>query len=79
MNALKKTDTTVYELIKQEEKRQRDVLEMIPSENYTSKAVMEAMGSVLRLEGVASVYTFFPGYKESDGYKYTFLELERDT
>ena len=46
MNALKKTDPTIFELIRLEEKRQKEVLEMIPSENYTSKAVMEALGSV---------------------------------
>lgn len=44
---LKKIDPQIYNLVKLEEKRQRDVLEMIASENYTSKAVMEALGSVL--------------------------------
>lgn len=44
---LKKQDTEVYKLIKDEEKRQRQVLEMIPSENYTSQAVMEALGTIL--------------------------------
>lgn len=37
----------VFELIQQEEKRQREGLEMIPSENYASKAVLTALGSVL--------------------------------
>lgn len=41
------TDPDIAELIKQETVRQRDVLEMIPSENYVSSAVREAMGSVL--------------------------------
>ena len=41
------TDTQIAKLIKAEEKRQTEVLEMIPSENYTSQAVMETLGTVL--------------------------------
>jgi glycine hydroxymethyltransferase len=44
---LKVADLEVYQLIIQEKKRQRDFLEMIPSENYASKAVNEAAGSAL--------------------------------
>ncbi len=47
MKHLKQVDREIYDLVKQEEKRQRDVLEMIPSENYTSSAVLEALGTVL--------------------------------
>lgn len=47
MSALSQVDPQVYKLVKQEEKRQADVLEMIPSENYTSRAVIEALGTVL--------------------------------
>ena len=41
------TDPTVAEFIQQELQRQRDHLELIASENFTSAAVMAAAGSVL--------------------------------
>ena len=47
MSTLSKTDPQIAKLIRQEEKRQKEVLEMIPSENYCSKAVQRALGSVL--------------------------------
>ena len=37
----------VFNLIEQEKVRQEEGLELIPSENYVSKAVLQAMGSVL--------------------------------
>ncbi len=40
-------DTAVFNLIKKEEERQLNGVELIASENFTSPAVMEATGSVL--------------------------------
>ena len=45
--ALRKTDPEIYDAIVAEEKRQRENIELIASENFTSRAVMEAQGSVL--------------------------------
>ena len=42
-----KRDKELFKLIKAEHKRQLEGLELIASENFTSEAVMEAMGSVL--------------------------------
>src|ERR1700712_3134411 len=47
MSLLQKQDPQIFEAIRSEEHRQRDELELIASENYTSAAVMEAVGSVL--------------------------------
>jgi glycine hydroxymethyltransferase len=46
-NALEHYDPQIYELIRQEKARQSGSIRLIPSENYVSRAVMEASGSVL--------------------------------
>jgi glycine hydroxymethyltransferase len=47
MNYLQTQDPEVWAVVDAERKRQQDGLEMIASENYTSPAVMQAVGSVL--------------------------------
>ena len=45
--ALRKVDPEIFDAVAAEEKRQRENIELIASENFTSRAVMEAQGSVL--------------------------------
>ncbi|MBD3210294.1 aminotransferase class I/II-fold pyridoxal phosphate-dependent enzyme [Candidatus Micrarchaeota archaeon] len=45
--SLKQTDNEIYGLLEKEFQYQRNTLRLIASENYASKAVMEATGSVL--------------------------------
>ena len=47
MHSLQQQDPDIFSLIQQEEFRQKDKIRLIASENYVSKAVMEATGSVL--------------------------------
>ena len=47
MSVLEKKDKKVFEIIGREESRQNNFLELIASENFTSKSVLEATGSVL--------------------------------
>ena len=47
MNFLQSSDPEIWQTILDEAQRQQDGLEMIASENYTSPAVMEAVGSVM--------------------------------
>ncbi|OHA59210.1 MAG: hypothetical protein A2370_00030 [Candidatus Vogelbacteria bacterium RIFOXYB1_FULL_42_16] len=47
ISKLHNSDPKIYKFIEQEKKRQQEGLELIPSENYVSSAVLEAMGSIL--------------------------------
>ena len=52
MNDLKKSDSEVFDLIVAEGDRIERGVELIPSENFVSKAVMQAMSSVFTLGGL---------------------------
>ncbi|MCJ7769387.1 MAG: serine hydroxymethyltransferase, partial [Dehalococcoidales bacterium] len=47
MSSLSKTDPEISLAIDAEEKRQRETVNLIASENYASRAVLEAQGSSL--------------------------------
>lgn len=47
MKSLAEKDATIFGLLDEERQRQNENLELIASENFASKAVMEAMGSTL--------------------------------
>ena len=64
---LKNEDTEIYEVTLAEEKRQAEGLELIPSENYVSMAVREAMAS-----GLTNKYSEgYPGKRYYGGQEYT--------
>ncbi len=46
-HSLKETDPELYNIIEKEKERQRDSLVLIASENFTSKSVFDALGSVM--------------------------------
>lgn len=45
--SLEENDPQVFEILKKEKQRQIRGLELIASENFTSKAVMDALGSCM--------------------------------
>ena len=47
MNYLQQTDPEMYDIVQLEEKRQHEKLELIASENFASRAVLETAGTVL--------------------------------
>ncbi len=66
LQALAQTDPAVYQAIIDEEQRQSSHLELIASENWTSKAVREAVGSVMT-DKYAEGY---PGHRYYGGCEY---------
>jgi len=76
MNILQQQDPDVFAAIQAEEHRQQDGLEMIASENYTSAAVMQAVGSVLTNKYAEG----YPGRRYYGGCEHvdTVEELARD-
>jgi glycine hydroxymethyltransferase len=46
-NSLKNTDNELYTLIEEEKQRQQFGIELIASENFTSRAVLDCLGSIL--------------------------------
>lgn len=65
----------VFDLIENEKKRQSEGLELIPSENYVSPAVLEAMGSVLTNK-YSEGYPYFDGVGCGRGDNATFEEWD---
>lgn len=63
---LSNEDPEIMQAIEQEKKRQQNKLEMIASENFTSKAVMEAMGTVLTNKYAEG----YPGHRYYGGCEY---------
>lgn len=68
---LKEADSQIYEILQRETKRQQHFINLIPSENFTSRAVLDALGSVMQSNssfrprlGVANLFTD----KYSEGY-----------
>ena len=64
---LREEDRILYDMIEGEELREREGLELIPSENYVSMAVREAMGSVLTNKYSEG----YPGKRYYGGQEYT--------
>jgi len=64
---IKKEDREIFEAIEGEEKREAEGLELIPSENYVSKAVREANGSIFTNKYSEG----YPGRRYYGGQQYT--------
>lgn len=65
--AIKSQDQEIYQAIIGEEEREQNGIELIPSENYVSKAVREANGSVLTNKYAEG----YPGKRYYGGQEYT--------
>ena len=76
MSSLRENDPDVWQAMQAEYERQQNGLELIASENYTSRAVMEAAGSVLTNKYAEG----YPGKRYYGGCEYVDVieDLARD-
>src|SRR3989344_623654 len=65
--SIQKQDEEVFDALSGEEKREREGLELIPSENYVSRAVREAQGSILTNKYAEG----YPGKRYYGGQQFT--------
>jgi len=72
VSALEQYDPQIYELVRQESARESAVIRLIPSENYVSRAVMQASGSCLTNKYAEG----YPGKRYYEGQQVTDL-IER--
>lgn len=70
--SIEKQDKEVFAALRGEEERERDGLELIPSENYVSKAVREAQGSIFTNKYSEG----YPGRRYYGGQTYTDMVEE---
>ena len=63
---IRESDPDIYYIMEDELERQRDHIELIASENFTSEAVMEAMGSHLTNKYAEG----YPGHRYYGGCEY---------
>ncbi len=66
VDELERTDPEIYDLISKEERFQLESVRLIPSENYVSRAVLEATGSVLTNKYSEG----YPGRRYYEGQRY---------
>jgi len=69
ISALEQYDPQIYELVRQESARESAVIRLIPSENYVSRAVMQASGSCLTNKYAEG----YPGRRYYEGQQVTDL------
>ena len=72
MQTIQSYDPVLFEALKNEERRQKEGLELIPSENYVSQAVLEALGSIFTNKYSEG----YPGRRYYGGQEFTD-EVER--
>lgn len=67
MSTLQTQDPQLFALLKGEQKRQKEGMELIPSENYVSEAVLEALGSIFTNKYAEG----YPGKRYYGGQEFT--------